>query len=134
MHAGHREEAAMHINIAAQDYLNKKPLIEATKIFSMDMGQNENIPSLCGNQCGDFYYMSPLIEFIFCIVDNPRYFMDVFMWGEGTTNRGVDNIVLCLSDYLKNTGVINGLKLKRLINIVDNYSGQNNNKCVLELC
>ena len=39
-----------------------------------------------------------------------------------------------MSAYLKKIGVINGSKLKRLVIIADNCSGQNKNNCVLKLC
>ena len=99
MHSKQREEANMYINMAAQDYLDKKLMIEAINTLTMDIGQNENISSLGGDQCGDFLYMSPLIELICGIVDNAGYFMDVFMGGESTANQSADNIVLCLDAY-----------------------------------
>ena len=72
--------------MAQDDLKNTVALTESTMTLTMDMSQNGNIPSLSGDQCGDFYYMSPLTEFIFGIVDNATRFMDVLIWGEGTAN------------------------------------------------
>ena len=86
MHVSQREEANYWIKIAEEDYVDEKTLIEATKTVTVDMGQNENIPSLGADQCGDFYYTSPKIQFICGLVENVRHFMDVSIWGEGTAN------------------------------------------------
>ena len=103
-----------------------------------------HLPWLGGDQCGDFYYMSPWIQYIFGIVDNATHFLDAFIWGEGTTNRGADNIVSCLNKYLTKYGVVGkeqstcnqamrGPNLKRLVIIADNCSGQNKDNVSLNI-
>ena len=90
-------------------------------------------------------YMPPLTDFIFGMVNNATCFMDVFIWGEGTANRGADNIVSCLNKYLTKYGVVgaaqptssvvsNNAKLGRLVVIADNCAGQNKNNCVIKYC
>ena len=134
MHVAQREESKKYVSMAEEDLKVNKPLIESTMMITMDMSQNGGLPSLFGDQCGDFYYMSPLTQFIFGIVNNATHFIDVYVWGEGTANRGADNIVSCLNSYLKKYKIVDGSKLKRLVIIADNCSGQNKNNCVIKYC
>ena len=93
MHIAQREEAKKEIEEGKLDYKNKLPIKQSTFPLTMDMSQNGAIPSLSGDQCGDFYYMSPYIQYIFGICNNSTRKMDVFVWGEKTAKRGADNIV-----------------------------------------
>ena len=135
MHMAQREESQVYMAKAIQDLVAKVPLGLMTMVLTMDMSQNGTVPSLGADQCGDFYYMSPLIEYIFGICNNATHFMDCYIWGEGTAARGADNIVSCLNTYLTKYGVVNGTKLKELVIIADNCAGQNKNNCVIQyLC
>ena len=96
MHTVQREEAKKLIGEAEADHEEKKPLCESTVGLTMDMSQNGTVPLLSGDQCGDFYYMSPLTQLIFGIVNNAQRFMNTYIWSEGTAARGADNIVSCL--------------------------------------
>ena len=117
-----------------QDEKDDKPLAEKTVTLTMDMSQNCTVPSLSGDQCGDFYYMSPLTQYIYGVCNNAKRFMNVYIWGEGTANRGADNIVSCLYWDLEKQGIIGGTKVKRIVIIADNYSAQNKNFCMMKFC
>ena len=60
--------------------------------------------------------MSPKTEYIFGVCNNATNFMNVYIWGEETANRGADNM------------------MKHLVVIADNCPGQNKNFCVLKFC
>jgi hypothetical protein len=96
MHTAQRADAKRWIKEAENDEKNNKPMIEKTVTLTIEMSQNGTVPSLSGDQCGDFYYLSPLTQYIFGICINAKRFMDVYIWSESTTNRGADNIVSCL--------------------------------------
>ena len=96
IHTSQREESKRWIQIAIQDKTDEKTMEDRTIVITMDMSQNGKLPSLSGDQCGDFYYMSPRTEFIYGVCNNSDSFMNVYIWGEGTANRGADNIVSCL--------------------------------------
>ena len=134
MHTAQREEAKKWIEAAQQDEKDDKPMEDRTVTLTMDMSQNGTVPSLSGDQCGDFYYMSPKTQFIFGICNNAKRSMNVYIWGEGTANQGGDNIVSCLYWDLVMQGIIGGTKVKRLVINTDNCSGQNKNFCVLKFC
>ena len=92
--------------MAMQDEKDDKPLAEKTVTLTMDMNQNSTVPSLPGDQCGDFYYMSPLTQYIYGVCNNAKRFMNVYIWGEGTANRGAVNIVSCLYWDLENRALL----------------------------
>ena len=75
--------------------------------------------------------MSPLTQFIYGICDNTQHFINVYIWGEGTTKRGADNIVSCLCWDLEIGGISGEKKVKRLVIIADNYPVKKN---VLKFC
>lgn len=134
MHTIQRSEADMWIQEARADEEANKPLPDRTVTLTMDMSQNGQIPSLAGDQCGDFYYLSPMTQFIFGVCNNATRFMTTYIWGEGTAARGADNIVSCLYWYLVQNGIAGGTPVKRLVIIADNCPGQNKNFCVLHFC
>ena len=145
MHEAQREDSQRYTTMSQDDHKNGVALSERTKTVTMDMSQNTHLPWLGGDQCGDLYYMSPWTQYIFGIVDNATHFLDAFIWGEGTANRGADNIVSCLNKYITKYGVVGeeqptsnqasrGPNLKRLVIIADNCSGQNKNNCVIKYC
>ena len=67
MHIAQREKAKKETKEAEKDLNNKVALKDSTFTITIDMIQNSSLPSLSGDQCGDFYYMSPYAQFIFGI-------------------------------------------------------------------
>ena len=96
----------------------------------MDMGQNVPYPSLSTEQAGKTYYMSPLVGNILGIVDNSTDHLTAYVWKEGDANRGMNNIVSCLHQYLKKLLIFDHV-CSDLVIVVDNCGGQNKNKCIL---
>ena len=102
--------------------------------MTLDMSENGAVPSLSGDQCGDFYYMYPLTQFILGICNNATRFMNSYIWGKDTANRGASNIVPCLYWGLARQGIIGGAKVKILVVLAHNYLGQNKKFFLLKFC
>ncbi|EJK57849.1 hypothetical protein THAOC_22069 [Thalassiosira oceanica] len=134
MHEAQRKQAKEFIALAVEQEKNNVPHEDRTHVRTFDMSQNAQIPHLGADQEGDFYYMSPKTEFIFGICNNGKKFMNVYIWGEESANRGADNIVSCLFWDLVRDGIINGKKVKKIVFIADNCPGQNKNYCVIHFC
>ena len=81
--------------ICEAEHDKEKENKDKTITLTIDMTQNGTVLLLSRDQCGNFYYMSPLTQFIFGVVDN-NHFCNVYIWAEGTASRGTDNIVSCL--------------------------------------
>ena len=96
-----------------------------TMVLTMEMSQNGTVQSLGEDLCDDFYYMSPLIEYMFGIFNNATHFMGCYIRGEGTAAQGADNIASCLNTYLTKYGIVNGINPKELVIIADECAGQN---------
>ena len=129
MHEAQRELAEKLIALAkAEAHL---PMHERTFVITMDMGQNGAVPLLRSEQMGCFYYMSPLTQLIDGKVDASTGKMNAYIWREGSADRGCDNIVSTLHWDLERHGII-GNKVKKLVIIADNCTGQNKNRTVLK--
>ena len=70
IHIVQRDERKKYSSITQQDLKDKKLLGESAVTLIMDMSQNGTIPSLSYDQYKDFYYMSPLTQFIFGVCNN----------------------------------------------------------------
>jgi len=131
MHIAQREEYNRLVTEAKMT--RNKALHERTISLTIDMGQNGQIPTLRGDQVGDFYYMSPLIQYIFGIHDAASNIMNTYIWGEGDAARGANNIVSCLYWDFERRGLFSGQgKLGHLALLCDNCAGQNKNRCVMK--
>ena len=65
MHEAQREHYNFYRDLSIRDRARRLPKHLATLLLIIDMAQNGATPFLCGDQMGDFYYMSPLIHLIF---------------------------------------------------------------------
>eukprot|EP00957_Ditylum_brightwellii_P201439 15325650-Ditylum_brightwellii.AAC.1 len=104
------------------------------------MGQNLCLPNFKGEQPGDIYCMSPLMVYLFGVVDNGREngynLMNAYLWREQDGGRGANNICSCLLNDFRNRGWMERLNCPHygdLTIITDNCSGQNTNWHVVRL-
>ena len=144
MHIAQRELFNKYKALAKKDIDQKTPIDEATIMAVIDMAQNGAVPFLADNQVGDFYYMSPLIHYIFGVCEAARGFMHTYIWEEGTGDRGANNIITCLYMWLVTKGIVprdadelaswNKPKLHHLVIGADNCTGQNKNKAMIKFC
>ena len=137
MHQAQREDYNKLRDIAKEDFKNDVPFDLRTEFLVIDMSQNGALPMLRGDQMGDFYYMSPLIQLIFGVACPATNHMNVYIWEEGTADRGADNIISCLYHDLVSRNIIVesvDTPLKHLVIAADNCSGQNKNKAMLMFC
>ena len=74
MHTKQRDLYNRYEREAAECIKNNVPLDEMTAFAVIDMGRNAATRFLGSNQMGDFYYMSPLIHYIFGISKPMRKF------------------------------------------------------------
>ena len=113
------------LNVLSQD---EKTVLTLT----IDMAQNLEVPHFGSNQPGDSYYLSPLIVYVFGVVNNATDFMHAFVWNEGDGDRGMNNIVSCLHKYLSIQNIFSKKnKYKELVILADNCGGQNKNRCLI---
>lgn len=149
MHIAQREEYNRYQAIAKDDIENEVLTELLTKFLVIDMAQNGALPTLRGDQPGDFYYISPLTQLIFGVCSPAEQKMNTFIWEEGEADRGADNIISCLYWDLEKRGIIAGetwaentvplapsthVPIAHLVIGADNCGGQNKNKAMIMFC
>ena len=81
MHEAQRKLSNEYIAQAKEEVSNGVAHSERTMVFTMDMAQNAHLPWLGSEQCGDFYYYSPLTQFIHGIASNGCDFTNCYLAG-----------------------------------------------------
>lgn len=122
----HHRKAGAAVEAMRKDHQNCQQPTSDTMTVSMDLEQVLSLPTLTHSQ---MYYMRQLSNYNLCVHlgDNNTGFM--FLWHEGITGRGGNEIASCVLKAFTNIPT----QKRKLTIWSDNCAGQNKNKMLLFL-
>jgi len=101
----------------------------------VDYCQNMDMPSFRRDQPGVTFFYVPMNIFCLGIVDcnPPKDILHAYMYDEGQGDKGGNNVASLIMKFLKDNGLLDGIKRKKLSIVMDNCGGQNKNNFVIRL-
>ena len=101
----------------------------------VDFCQNVQLPSHKKDQPGEAYFFVPLNIFVLCVVDcnSEKDHLHADMYTEAEGGNGGNLVSSVIMKYMFDRGLLDGRQQYKLTIIMDNCSGQNKNKMVIQL-
>ena len=101
----------------------------------VDFMMNMDMPYFGGDQPGETYYYTPMTVNTLGIVDcnGEKDHLHGYIYDEGEGNKGGCVVASLIMKHLRDRGLLDGTKRKKLSIIMDNCVGQNKNNYVLRL-